>query len=197
MFDAGGDALPIAAGDVVRAKLFTLLAGAVGALLLDVSSKVLEQLAGGSRVNIASLGQSLTPSATDLGTNVLTFGAAHNWTTGTQVFATASVGGLEPRHAYYLRAASGTTITLHESPGDAAANVNPVDLTASITCAIAEPAHGAVIFAQADTAATPAGVYWLSLCLTDDSETNPADAVKEFGRGRIKIRASPAGNLGT
>jgi hypothetical protein len=196
VFEDDGDPLPIESTDVIRAKLFSMTDEAVDTLELDVSSKVAEQLAGGSRVSIESLGQSLTPSSTDANTDVITFGASHGWATGTRVYATATAGGLQTGLAYYVRAASATTITLHPTAGDATANANTVDLTASITAAIVEPASGVVIFAQADTASLDAGRYWLSLVLSDDSETNPANAAKEFGRGRINLRASPAGNLG-
>ncbi len=197
IFEDDGDPLPIAAADIVRAKLFSLTsAGVVDSLVKDISSKVSEQLIGGSRVTVESRGQSLTPSSTNTTSDVITFGAAHGWATGTRVYASSTAGGLETGVTYYVRAASATTITLHLTAGDAAANTNLVDLTASITAAIVEPANGIVIFAQADTTALSPARYFLSLTLSDDSETNPADAIKEFGRGRINLRASPAGNLG-
>jgi hypothetical protein len=77
----------------------------------------------------------LTPAATDLTTNRLTFAGPHGWAKGRHVIPLATGGGLNRGTTYYSFPVSTTTITLHkvyaESTGSAP--VNPVDLTAPIT----------------------------------------------------------------
>lgn len=49
---------------------------------------------------------------------------------------------------------------------------------------------------QADTEGWSAGDYFAEVIVVDDSETNPADAAKVAGRGIVRVKASPGGELG-
>ncbi len=74
-----------------------------------------------------------TPSSTNAGTDVVTFGSATGWATGSVVFPILTIGGLTAGSAYFYNAASSTTGTFHTTLADAVAGTNKVDLTASIT----------------------------------------------------------------
>lgn len=77
-----------------------------------------------------------TPSSTNTGTDVLTFGSATGWGTGSQVLATTTGGGLTAGTPYYYRAVTSTTGTLHTTLAGAIANTGIKDLTASITSSL-------------------------------------------------------------
>lgn len=82
---------------------------------------------------------SITPSATDTGTDVLTFAAVHKRTTGDVMVPNATVGGVVSGSTYYARALTTTTLTLHPTLADANSNTNIVNLTATVTAAFASP----------------------------------------------------------
>lgn len=80
--------------------------------------------------------QPATPSATDTGTEVITFAAAHGWVTGTRFTVSATGGNLTAGTVYYLNALSGTTIAAYTTLADALADTSRVNLSASITAVI-------------------------------------------------------------
>lgn len=72
----------------------------------------------------------------DASSDVITFTAAHGFTTGMIVGVEARVdavfpGGLNRFGAYAVRAASSTTITLHPTAADAAAGTSKIDITSA------------------------------------------------------------------
>lgn len=77
-----------------------------------------------------------TPSATDTGTEVITFAAAHGWVTGTLFTPSATGGGLTAGTTYWLNALSTTTIACYASLANAEADASRINLTASITAEI-------------------------------------------------------------
>lgn len=58
------------------------------------------------------------------------------------------------------------------------------------------PASVLVRFAQGDTAALVRGSYHGELCLVDDSETHPVDAIKRVAHGPVLIVPAPGGATG-
>jgi hypothetical protein len=193
LFDEDGSPVVLAALDIVHAVL-SQRQGGTATLALDTETP----LAGGSEVVVESLGASKTPSATNTGTDTVDFAAAHGWATGTKVFAAASFGGLVAGTPYYVRAVDTDTVSFHLTPGDAEANTNLVDLTATITQALVEPASGYVFFGRADTddiptddawdAAADEKLYWLDLSVEYD-----ASGLREpCGRGRLRLKRSPS-----
>lgn len=77
--------------------------------------------------------QPATPSSTDTGTEVITYAAAHGWSTGTLFTQSTTVGGLTAGTTYYMRVLSTTTISVHTTLAGALADTGRVNLTASIT----------------------------------------------------------------
>lgn len=78
----------------------------------------------------------LTPSSTNTSTDILTFGSAHGWATGTRVVPTTTGGGLTGGTVYFFNAASSTTGSLHGTLANAIAGTSKTDLTASITSSL-------------------------------------------------------------
>lgn len=64
-------------------------------------------------------------------TNIIETSAAHSLSTGNAVRLTAASvpGGLVEGGIYYVRVATATTVSLHPTPADAAANTNILDIT--------------------------------------------------------------------
>lgn len=58
------------------------------------------------------------------------------------------------------------------------------------------PATVLLRLAQGDTQGLAPGVYLGEFALVDDSETNPANAIKTFGRGQVHVHASASGDVG-
>jgi|GEM_PF-4776138 len=79
---------------------------------------------------------SATPSSTDTGTDIVTFGSATGWSTGAAVMVNATGGGLTSSTWYYWNAASSTTGSFHTTLANALAGTSKVDLTASITASV-------------------------------------------------------------
>lgn len=87
----------------------------------------------------APLVAGLAPSSADTGTEVITFATAHGWATGTIIYPSATSGGVTANTKYFVRAASSTTITLHNTLADAEANTGAVNITASPPVATFRP----------------------------------------------------------
>lgn len=77
-----------------------------------------------------------TPSSTNTGTDIVTFGSATGWSTGAAVQVAATGGGLTTSTWYYWNAASTTTGSFHTTLANALAGTSKVDLTANITAEI-------------------------------------------------------------
>lgn len=58
------------------------------------------------------------------------------------------------------------------------------------------PAACTVRFAQGDVTALTKASYRGEICVVDDSETAPADAIKRAGVGRVKVLESGGGDVG-
>lgn len=78
----------------------------------------------------------LTPSATDTGTEVLTFTDPTGWQTGWVVYPNATIGGITAGVTYYYRALTTTTGSLHTTLAGSVADTGKVNLTASVTAAL-------------------------------------------------------------
>lgn len=78
----------------------------------------------------------LTPSSTDTGTDVVTFGSAHNLQTGAYCRPFDTIGGLSAGTDYWFNAATTTTGTFHTTLANALAGTSKVDLTANVTQAL-------------------------------------------------------------
>jgi hypothetical protein len=76
------------------------------------------------------------PSSTDTGTEVLTFGSATGWTTGSDVQVSDTGGGLTAGTTYWYRALTSTTGSLHTTQAGSVAGTGTVNLTASITATL-------------------------------------------------------------
>lgn len=74
-----------------------------------------------------------TPSSTNTGTDVVTFGVAPGWATGSMVVPAATVGGLTAGTVYFYNAASSTTGSFHTTLANALAGTSKVNLTANVT----------------------------------------------------------------
>jgi uncharacterized repeat protein (TIGR01451 family) len=68
--------------------------------------------------------------------NSLTFPNPHQWSTGTIVRPSVSVGGLQTTSNYYVRVIDQVTVSLHTSLAAAQGNLNPVNFTAPVTATI-------------------------------------------------------------
>ncbi len=81
--------------------------------------------------NTVNLDLTFAASNVDASTNVIT--VAHPFTTGTQVIFDArggtAPGGLVTNDSYFVRNSSFTSLTLHPTAADAAANSNTIDIT--------------------------------------------------------------------
>lgn len=77
-----------------------------------------------------------TPSSTNTSTDVVTFGSATGWGTGSIVRAAATAGGLTAGTDYFYNANSSTTGTFHTTLANALAGTPKVDLTANVTQAL-------------------------------------------------------------
>jgi protocatechuate 3,4-dioxygenase beta subunit len=75
----------------------------------------------------------LTPSATDITNDTVTFTTTHGLTTGEAISLTTSSNVLTAGTTYYARITSTTAVSLFTSAADAVNNVNRVNLTAAIT----------------------------------------------------------------
>ncbi len=73
------------------------------------------------------------PSSTNTGTDIVTFGAAQGWATGSVVYVDATASGLTAGTAYFWNAASSTTGSFHTTLANALAGTSKVDLTANVT----------------------------------------------------------------
>jgi hypothetical protein len=76
------------------------------------------------------------PSSTDTGTDVLAFGSATGWTTGSWVEVSATGGGLTAGGTYWYRVVTTTTGTLHTTQAGSVAGTGLVNLTGSITATL-------------------------------------------------------------
>jgi hypothetical protein len=59
-----------------------------------------------------------------------------------------------------------------------------------------DPATVTLRLAQGDTASIEPGVYEAEICVVDDSETNPADAIKQAEHGVVHVLGSAGGGVG-
>jgi len=96
-------------------------------------------LTEGSEKTIAQFGAGSTDLSftVNTGTDVVTTGSAHSYTTGDGV-SVLSVGGTLPAPLvdtlpYFARSTGGTTLTLHPTKADAVANTNIIDITTAGT----------------------------------------------------------------
>ncbi len=96
---------------------------------------------------------------------------------------------------FKLARKAGDTPLLDLVSGTVTANGSTVSITDLGNVNDDEPATGGVRLAQADTDDFD-GEYHFELNLVDDSETDPADAIKQICRGKIKFLKSQGGNLG-
>jgi len=96
---------------------------------------------------------------------------------------------------FKLARKAGDTPLLDLVSGSVTANGSTVSITDLGDVNADEPATGGVRLAQADTDDFD-GEYHFELNLVDDSETNPADAIKQICRGKIKFLKSQGGSLG-
>jgi hypothetical protein len=92
----------------------------------------LSGLTSGKPYDVFAFTTTATPSSTNTSTDVLTFGSAQGWATGSLVVPVEYVGDLTDE-CYFYRAASSTTGTLHTTLAGAFANTNKKDLTLSVT----------------------------------------------------------------
>jgi hypothetical protein len=81
--------------------------------------------------------RSATATSADTGTEVITLAVDEFLETGAQMVPLTTAGGLTAGGFYYWRRITGTTGTLHPTPGDAIANTNTVNITATITTVFA------------------------------------------------------------
>ena len=79
--------------------------------------------------------------------------------------------------------------------GEATVNGSTVTVTALGNVSINQPASGTVRLAQGDTS-TFRGEYHFEINLVDSSESQPANAIKQFLRGKLKFLPSMGGDLG-
>lgn len=86
--------------------------------------------------DIFAFTSSATPSSTDTGTDIVTFGSATGWQTGAMITVQTTVGGLTAGTSYWWNAASSTTGSFHTTLADSLTAANKVNLTASITSVI-------------------------------------------------------------
>lgn len=96
----------------------------------------LSGLTSGRPYDVWAFTSSATPSSTNTGTDVLTFGSATGWATGSMVRVSATGGGLTAGTVYYYNAASSTTGSLHATLANALAGTSKIDLTASVTATL-------------------------------------------------------------
>jgi hypothetical protein len=59
-----------------------------------------------------------------------------------------------------------------------------------------DPATVTLRLAQGDTAAIEPGIYDAEICVVDDSETAPADAIKQAEHGVVHVLGTAGGGIG-
>lgn len=99
----------------------------------DALAVVLSGLTSARPYDVYCFTTTAVPSATNTTTEIVTFGSAQGWVTGSTVTVDATVGGLTADTFYYWNAASTTTGSFHTTMADALAGTNKVNLTANIT----------------------------------------------------------------
>lgn len=102
----------------------------------EVAISLAVPLTSGKNFDAYLFTSSATPSATNTSTEVLTFGSATGWATGSYVTVSATGNGLTAGTNYWYNAASSTTGSLHTTVADALAGTNKVDLTGSVTATL-------------------------------------------------------------
>lgn len=90
-------------------------------------------MTSGKNYDLFAFFTTAAPSGTNTGTDIITFGSAQGWATGSVVTVAATGGGLTAGTNYYWNAASSTTGSFHTTLANALAGSSKVDLTASIT----------------------------------------------------------------
>ncbi|MFM8252297.1 MAG: SdrD B-like domain-containing protein, partial [Planctomycetota bacterium] len=89
--------------------------------------------ANGAESGTLIANSALTPSATDVTNDTVTFTAPHGLTTGEAISLTTSSDVLTAGTIYYARATSTTAVSLFTTAADAVSNTNRVNLTATIS----------------------------------------------------------------
>lgn len=125
---------------------------------------ILSGLTSGKNYDIFAFASSATPSATDTGTDIVTFASATGWNTGARVIPASTGGGLTGGTTYFWNAASGTTGSFHTTLADALTAASKVNLTANITQSLTTvslelSAAWTTDTARADALTTQDGVY--------------------------------------
>ena len=96
----------------------------------------LASLTSGKNYDVFAFTSTATPSSTNTSTEILTFGSATGWATGSHVLVTTSGGGLTAGTNYFYNAASATTGSLHTTLANALSGASKVDLTTTITSSL-------------------------------------------------------------
>jgi hypothetical protein len=96
----------------------------------------LSGLTSGKPYDVFCFTTTATPSSTNTTTDIITFGSAQGWATGSNVTVTTTGGGLTAGTAYFWNAASSTTGSFHNTIADALTASNKINLTANITQAV-------------------------------------------------------------
>ncbi len=104
-----------------------------------------------------------TPSSTNTGTDIVTWGADPGWQTGAHVRVASTGGGLTAGTTYFYNRASSTTGSFHLTIGSSLIASSKVDLTANITQAVTGVSMELLVWtsgtARATALTTQNGVY--------------------------------------
>lgn len=111
---------------------------------------------------------SLTPSATNTSTDIVTFGSSHALVTGAYATPASTVGGLTLGTDYWVNVASGTTLSFHTTLANALAGTSKVDLTANVTQAITFVSQEQLAWTNATTRATAVTIQDGRYCKSGD-----------------------------
>jgi hypothetical protein len=111
-------------------------------------------LSNATNYDVWDFSATAAPSSTNTGTDIVTFGSAQGWATGSVVFVDATASGLTANTAYFWNAASSTTGSFHATLADALAGTSKVDLTGNVTANVTGVSMEFTAWTDATTRAT-------------------------------------------
>lgn len=101
--------------------------------ILSEIAIALASLTSGKNYDVFAFATTAAPSSTNTTTDIVTFGSAQGWATGSQVTVDATASGLTAGTVYFWNAASSTTGSFHTTLANALAGTSKVDLTGNVT----------------------------------------------------------------